>query len=116
MRALATTPMVARVRDTLAGRRQAAAMRPPASAFVAHDPRFADVLGPDPRLVRVISTDAHEGPVYVAGADALYFTSVPVSGRETPRVDLRRLALRGTRTRTAAGCLTTLVRDADAAN
>jgi gluconolactonase len=28
-----------------------------------------------PRLVRIVETDAHEGPVYVAHEDALYFTS-----------------------------------------
>ena len=34
--------------------------------------------------------DAHEGPVYVPGEDALYFTSVPRPG---PRVDIKRLDL-----------------------
>jgi gluconolactonase len=38
----------------------------------------------------VVDVDAHEGPVYVAGEDALYFTSVPRPG---PRVDIKRLDL-----------------------
>jgi gluconolactonase len=38
----------------------------------------------------VIAVDAHEGPVYVAGENALYFTSVPRPGA---RVDIKRLAL-----------------------
>jgi gluconolactonase len=47
--------------------------------------------------------DAHEGPVYVPGEDALYFTSVPRPG---PRVDIKRLDL---------GSLTVSVVRADAA-
>jgi hypothetical protein len=39
---------------------------------------------------RVVDVDAHEGPVYVSGEDALYFTSVPRPG---PRVDIKRLEL-----------------------
>jgi gluconolactonase len=38
----------------------------------------------------LVDVDAHEGPVYVAGEDALYFTSVP---RPQPRVDIKRLDL-----------------------
>jgi hypothetical protein len=34
------------------------------SSLVAHDTAF-------------ITTDAHEGPVYVTSEDALYFTTVP---------------------------------------
>lgn len=45
--------------------------------FVTHIPEFGDVLGPAPRLVRVIETDAHEGPVYCADEDALYATTTP---------------------------------------
>lgn len=41
----------------------------------------------------VVETDAHEGPVYVADEDALYFTTVPRPGPDGPRVDIRRLAL-----------------------
>ena len=49
--------------------------------FVVHDPRFEDVLGESPRLVKVVDADAHEGPVYVAEEDALYFSTLP-RGRE----------------------------------
>jgi gluconolactonase len=42
------------------------------------------------RLTRVVETDAHEGPVYVAGEDALYFTT------QRPEVAIKRLALDGT--------------------
>jgi gluconolactonase len=38
----------------------------------------------------LIDVDAHEGPVYVAEEDALYFTTLPRPG---PRVDIKRLAL-----------------------
>ena len=59
------------------------------SAFTSWDASFADVLGDAPQLVRVVAVDAHEGPVYVADEDALYFTSLP---RGTA-VDIKRLAL-----------------------
>ena len=41
-------------------------------------------------LVLVAETDAHEGPVYAADEDALYFTTVPAPG---PRVAIKRLEL-----------------------
>jgi gluconolactonase len=47
-------------------------------------------IGFPARLEHVVDVDAHEGPVYVAGEDALYFTSVPRPG---PRVDIKRLDL-----------------------
>ena len=60
---------------------QASAIRPlppPAgSPFLTYEPEFAQVLGDAPRLVRVADIDAHEGPVYVPGQDALYFTTLP---------------------------------------
>jgi gluconolactonase len=56
-------------------------------------------------LVRVADADAHEGPVYVAGEDALYFTSV----RRGTRVAIRRLEL-------ATGRVTTVLEDANVAN
>jgi gluconolactonase len=43
------------------------------------------------QLTRVVETDAHEGPVYVPGEDALYFTT------QRPDVAIRRLALDGGR-------------------
>jgi gluconolactonase len=42
------------------------------------------------RLEHLVDVDAHEGPVYMPGEDALYFTSVPRPG---PRVDIKRLDL-----------------------
>jgi gluconolactonase len=40
--------------------------------------------------------DAHEGPVYVAGEDALYFTTLPQrDGLGVPRVQIKRLPLDG---------------------
>jgi len=47
-------------------------------------------VGFPPRLEHLVDVDAHEGPVYVSGEDALYFTSVPRPG---PRVDIKRLDL-----------------------
>jgi gluconolactonase len=42
--------------------------------------------------VRVVGTNAHEGPVYVPGEHALYFTTLP-EPRKRPVVDIKRLAL-----------------------
>ncbi len=71
------------------------------SAFLTHDPRFAAVIGETPRLHRVVETDAHEGPVYVASEDALYFTTLPredpIAARDFPEVAIKRLALDGDR-------------------
>jgi len=65
-------------------------------SFLVHDARFEDVLGDEPRLVKVAETDAHEGPVYVDEDDALYFTTVP-RNRDSgfPEVDIKRLELDG---------------------
>jgi len=57
-------------------------------------------------LVRLAATDAHEGPVYVADENALYFTTVPKGGR----VDIRRLTL------DAPTRITTVRADANMAN
>ena len=100
----------------------ASAIRPSrpagAPAFVTRDPAFAQVTGHAPRLERVIATDAHEGPVYDAAEDALYFTTVPRSGRwpGAPRVDIMRLALDGDRFDLEPERLTTVRADANAAN
>jgi gluconolactonase len=80
--------------------------------FRTHDPAFADVLGDAPRLLRVVDTDAHEGPVYVAGEDALYFTTVPAEGR----VAVRRLALHGDRFPLTPERVSTVRADTDRAN
>jgi gluconolactonase len=52
----------------------------------------------------VAQTDAHEGPVYVAAEDALYFTSVPNGATAIKRVEL------------ATGAITVIVGDANGAN
>lgn len=71
----------------------------PEPGFVTHDPAFASVLGVAPRLECVLQTDAHEGPVYAAAEDALYFTTLPrgldAGEPGTPRVAIKRLALDG---------------------
>ena len=66
----------------------------------------ASSFGFPARVEQLVDVDAHEGPVYVAGEDALYFTSVPRPGA---RVDIKRLDL---------GSLTVSVvrADANAAN
>jgi gluconolactonase len=77
--------------------------------FVVVDDAFHDVLGPAPRLERLVATDAHEGPVFVADENALYFTTVPRPGPDGPRVAIRRLDL-------GSGTLGTVSADANAAN
>ena len=47
------------------------------------------------RAVRVVDVDAHEGPVYLPGEDALYFTTLPRAGRISPLASIKRLALDG---------------------
>ncbi len=88
--------------------------------FVVHAREFERVLGPDPRIVQAIATDAHEGPVYAADEDALYFTTVPRrSGHldvTLPLVSVRRLALDGRRFPLGQERLTTLRAPANAAN
>lgn len=75
-------------------------------------PGFAEVTGPAPQLVRVVTTDAHEGPVYVPEEDALYFTSVPSQGK----VAIKRLALDGARFPLEPSRISVLVPDANGAN
>ena len=59
----------------------------------------AGYLRPDDqnRAVRVVDVDAHEGPVYLPGEDALYFTTLPRPGRISPVASVKRLALDGAR-------------------
>jgi gluconolactonase len=56
--------------------------------FSVHETEFEHVLGTRPRLVKVADVDAHEGPVYMRGEHALYFTSV------APHAQVKRLDLR----------------------
>lgn len=74
--------------------------------FEAHQPGFTAAVGDEPLLVKVADVDAHEGPVYFAGA--LYFTTLPSDGGSS----IRRLALDGLE----AYELTTVREDANAAN
>jgi gluconolactonase len=61
-------------------------------AFVAHAPEFEAVVGDGARLSRLAQLDAHEGPVYFADEDALYFTSVPRTGPDgLASVQIKRL-------------------------
>jgi gluconolactonase len=60
--------------------------------------RLRAVPEDSPRLVEVVKTDAHEGPVYVADEDALYFTTTPrADGTGSRQVAIKRLALDGDR-------------------
>ena len=66
--------------------------------FEAYDAEFEVVLGRHARLALVAETDAHEGPVYIPGEDALYFTTVPRAPSTpagAPRAAIKRLALDG---------------------
>ena len=56
-----------------------------ASGFTSYDPAFEAVTGGDPVLAKVLDVEAHEGPVYVAAEDALYFTTVPRVRHEVDR-------------------------------
>jgi gluconolactonase len=88
--------------------------------FVAHDGAFAAVVGDAPRLAKVVDVDAHEGPVYVAEEDALYFTSlptptdVPLPGSRS--VAIKRLALAGDRFPLGPEHLSTVREPANMAN
>jgi sugar lactone lactonase YvrE len=57
-----------------------------------------------------VTTDAHEGPVYVPSEDALYFTT------SRPHVAIRRLALDGDRFPLEDEGVTTVRAATDAAN
>jgi gluconolactonase len=62
-------------------------------------------------LVRVVDTDAHEGPVYVADEDVLYFTSV-----RRDSVTIKRLALDGRRFPLEPARVSVVAADANMAN
>jgi gluconolactonase len=63
-------------------------------AFISYSPAFQAVTGHGARLSLVAELDAHEGPVYFADEDALYFTSVPRPGPDrSPAVQIKRLPL-----------------------
>jgi gluconolactonase len=63
-------------------------------AFISSSPAFEEVVGDGARLTLLAEIDAHEGPVYFADEDALYFTSVPRPGPDrSPSVQIKRLPL-----------------------
>ncbi len=80
--------------------------------FTVHDKSFADLLGDEPRLERVVAADAHEGPVYVPAEDALYFTTLPGATGTA----IARLQLDGTRFPVHHDALSVLCRPAGAPN
>lgn len=61
--------------------------------FAAYADEFYEVLGDAPRLVKVVETDAHEGPVYVRDEDALYFTTLP-KPIDVPSPGFRHMAIK----------------------
>jgi gluconolactonase len=86
--------------------------------FEIYDDAFRLVAGGVAELVKVIETDAHEGPVYVAGEDALYFTSIPrrSADRGGPIVAIKRIALDGYRFPVEPDRVEEVSEDANAAN
>src|SRR5262249_50534237 len=85
--------------------------------FVAHGRAFHAIARESPRRVRVVETEAHEGPVYVADDDALYFTTVAMRDeRGVPQVAIRRLDLDGLRFPLDPGRISTVREPANAAN
>ena len=46
-------------------------------SYIIYADEFHAVLGPNPAFGEIANVSAHEGPVYVRGEDAVYFTSVP---------------------------------------
>jgi sugar lactone lactonase YvrE len=88
--------------------------------FITHDAAFGAVLGEAPRLARVLSTDAHEGPVYIPGEDALYVTTLPTLGQAPapghPSVWVKRIALDGDRFPLDPDRVSTVREDANVAN
>ncbi len=69
--------------------------------FVSYQAEFAAVLGDDARLVHIVDTDAHEGPVYIAAEHALYVTTLP-----RPHAQIRRIGLDGPRITTVPAAVT----------
>ena len=62
--------------------------------FVAYAPGFDEVTGASARLTLLAEVDAHEGPVYFADENALYFTTLPRLGVDgSPSVQIKRLPL-----------------------
>lgn len=81
--------------------------------FVIYSDAFLDVLGPDPGYETVANVNAHEGPVYVRGENALYFTTVPVT-TNIPAFGDRNVAIG--RLDVASGKVSTFVNETNMAN
>ena len=63
-------------------------------AFRSYAAQFEEVVGRAPRLALLVETDAHEGPVYFADENALYFTTLPRPGvGGAPSVLIKRVGL-----------------------
>jgi gluconolactonase len=85
------------------------ALRDP--VFAAHASEFNDVVGDAPRLRLLLEVDAHEGPVYFADENALYFTTLPQPGVDgAPSVQIKRVDL------DEPERVSVVVREANAAN
>jgi gluconolactonase len=85
--------------------------------FVTYDDRFEEVLGDSPRLVCIVHVPAHEGPVYSAAENALYFTTPPRrDSRGVPHVAIRRLQLDALRFPLALPQIKTVRHHANVAN
>jgi gluconolactonase len=78
---------------------EAVTSRADGPCFEVYDSEFKAVLGRYARLALVAETDAHEGPVYIPGEDALYFTTVPrapaIPVPGMPQAAIKRLSLDG---------------------
>jgi len=81
--------------------------------FVIYSDAFLDVLGSDPGYETIANVNAHEGPVYVRGENALYFTTVPVT-TNIPSFGDRNVAIG--RLDVASGQVSTFVAAANMAN
>lgn len=81
--------------------------------FVIYSDAFLDVLGPQPGYETVANVNAHEGPVYVRGENALYFTTVPVT-TNIPAFGDKNVAIG--RLDVASGKVSTFVNETNMAN
>ena len=81
--------------------------------FVIYSEAFLEVLGPDPGYETVANVNAHEGPVYVRGENALYFTTVPAT-TNIPTFGSKNTAIG--RLDVGSGNVTTFVAEANMAN
>lgn len=63
--------------------------------FVVRDLEFLDILGPSPKVVELVKTNAHEGAVWYPDNNEFYFSSVRLEGPNgVVRTDLKKVNLR----------------------